>query len=259
VPEPVFHLDDDLIVPTELARGPWDPKGQHGGPVAAALARAIENCEPGEDVFVMRVVVDLLRPVPLTPLRAQAAMTRGGKRVQLVDASLFAGDELVARASAWRRRASKTDTPLVSKARPMAASPDEGSVWKPRMDGLGFWSAVEWRFVSGEFEGIGPAGGWCRLRVPLFEGEEPTPLQRTLVAADFGNGISGELDFFRYLFINVDLAVHLHRLPSGEWIGVDATTSAGNEGIGVARTTLHDTSGPIGAGAQQLYIDHRPV
>ena len=126
------------------------------------------------------------------------------------------------------------------------------------MEGSGFWSAVEWRFVSGEFEGIGPAGGWCRLRAPLFEGEEPTPLQRTLVAADFGNGISGELDFNHYLFINVDLAVHLHRLPIGEWIGVNAATSVGTEGIGVARSTLLDQTGPIGAAAQQLYIDRRP-
>lgn len=256
--EPVFRIDGDLVVPTELARGPWDPNGQHGGPVAASLARAIEGCEPEPDVFVMRMVVDLLRPVPLTPLRTEAVVRRGGKRVQLVDASLFAGDELVARAAAWRRRASTRDMPLIQKAHPMPAQPDEGVLWKPRMEGVGFWRAVEWRFVSGEFEGIGPSGGWCRLVVPLFEGEEPTPLQRTLVAADFGNGISGELDFYSYLFVNVDLGVHLHRLPHGEWIGVDAATSVGSEGLGVARTTLHDMHGPIGAGVQQLYIDHRP-
>jgi len=257
VPEPVFHLDGDLIVPTELARGPWDPNGQHGGPVAAALARAIERCEPDEDVFVMSVVVDLLRPVPLSPLRTEARLTRGGKRVQLVDAMLFDGDELVARAAAWRRRTADGSTPLIQPAASMAP-PETGHQWRPRMDGIGFWTAVEWRFVSGEFEGIGPSGGWCRLRATLFDGEEPTPLQRTLVAADFGNGISGELDFNRYLFINVDLAVHLHRLPTGEWIGVDASTTVGSQGTGVARTTLQDEKGPIGVGVQELYIDRRP-
>ena len=258
MPDPVFHLDGDVLVPTELARGPWDPNGQHGGPVAAALVRAIEGCEPEDDIFVMRMVVDLLRPVPLTPLRTEATLTRGGKRVQLVDAALLDGDELVARASAWRRRGTELGTPGSVHAVAMAAGPDAGVLWRPRMDGVGFWRAVEWRFVSGEFEGIGPSGGWCRLTAPLFDAEEPTPLQRTVVAADFGNGISAELDFFRYLFINVDLAVHLHRLPHGEWIGVDAASSVGPDGAGVARTTLHDVTGPIGGGVQQLYVDRRP-
>ena len=62
------------------------------------------------------------------------------------------------------------------------------------------------------------------MRHPLVAGEEPTPLQRVLIAADSGNGISSTLDFRRYLFINVDLTVHLHRLPAGEWVCLDAVT-----------------------------------
>ena len=62
------------------------------------------------------------------------------------------------------------------------------------------------------------------MRQPLVAGEEPSPLQRTLVTADVGNGVSAVLDFRRYLFINVDLTVHLERMPEGEWICVDAVT-----------------------------------
>ncbi len=32
---------------TELARGPWDPRHCHGGPVSALLARAVEHVETG--------------------------------------------------------------------------------------------------------------------------------------------------------------------------------------------------------------------
>ena len=73
---------------------------------------------------------------------------------------------------------------------------------------------------------------------PLVAGEEPTPLQRTLVAADVGNGISAVLDWRRYLFINVDLSVHLERLPEGEWVCVDAVTLPQPSGVGTAESVL---------------------
>ena len=47
------------------------------------------------------------------------------------------------------------------------------------------------------------------MRHPLVAGEEPSPLQRVLIAADAGNGVSAALDWRRYLFINTDLSVHL--------------------------------------------------
>ena len=75
----------------------------------------------------------------------------------------------------------------------------------------------------------GPATVWMRMDCQLVAGEEPTPLQRTLVAADVGNGISAVLDWRRYLFINVDLSVHLERMPEGEWVCVDAVTAPAAE------------------------------
>ena len=254
---PVFHLDGDLLVPTEMARGPWDPGAQHGGPVAAALARAIERCDPVEGLHVMRMTVDLLRPVPLSPLRTDARVVRGGKRVQLLDAALFDGDATVARASAWRLRVARGTTPSIETA-PVPAGPETGTLHVPHGDFLGFWTAVEWRFVAGDFTNPGPATGWCRLRTQLFDGEEPTPLQRVLIASDFGNGISGVVDFMQYVYVNVDLVVHLHRPAHGEWVCLESETSVGNGGVGVARSTLFDINGPVGGSAQQLLIDRRP-
>lgn len=253
---PVFHLDGDLLVPTELARGPWDPNAQHGGPVAASLARAVERCEPMPGLEVVRMIVEIIRPIPLSPLRTEAKVGRGGKRVQLVEASLFDGDVELARASAWRMRVADGLTPSIEPGTP-PAPPEDGRLWESWSDIPGFWSAVEWRFVVGYFSDIGPATGWCRLLTPLFDGEEPTALQRVLVAADFGNGISGTLDFMSYLYINVDLALHLHRVARGDWIALEATTSVGSGGVGVARGNLYDESGSIGGSAQQLLVEPR--
>ena len=203
------------------------------------------------------MTVDFLRPVPLAPLRVDARVTRGGKRVQLLDAALLDGDQPVARASAWRLRLGDGVAPPVERADP-PPGPESGVPHDPGNDFVGFWTAVEWRFVAGTFRDPGPATGWCRLRTTLFEDEEPTPLQRVVVAADFGNGISGELDFFHFVYVNVDLAVHLHRQLQGEWVCLDASTSVGSGGVGIARSTLYDMRGEIGAGAQQLLIDRRP-
>ena len=93
--------------------------------------------------------------------------------------------------------------------------------------------------------------------MPLVAGEEPTPLQRTLVAADVGNGISAPLDYRRYVFINVELTVHLERMPEGEWVAVDATTLPRPSGIGTAESVLSDRVGRIGRAAQTLVVNQR--
>ena len=113
---------------------------------------------------------------------------------------------------------------------------------------------MEWRSVGGGFLEPGPATVWMRMRQPLVAGEEPTPLQRALVAADVGNGISAVLDWRRYLFINVDLTVHLERMPEGEWVCVDAVTCPQPNGIGTAESVLSDQRGRIGRAVQTLLI-----
>jgi hypothetical protein len=96
-----------------------------------------------------------------------------------------------------------------------------------------------------------------RMRVPIVDGEEPTPLERVLVAADSGNGVSATLDWTRFLFVNVDLSVHLHRPLDGEWVCLDAITIPERSGIGIADTALYDERGPVGRAAQTLLVDER--
>ena len=58
-----YSLDGDVVTPSELTRGPWDPSAQHAGPPSALLARAIELCEPRERMLVGRMTVEILGPV----------------------------------------------------------------------------------------------------------------------------------------------------------------------------------------------------
>ena len=102
--------------------------------------------------------------------------------------------------------------------------------------------------------GAGDAAAWARPRIPLVPGETLSGLQRAVLIADSGNGISAALDWDRWSFVNVDLAVHLSRAVRGEWVLLDARTRYEPGGTGLATSELHDVDGAIGAGAQTLVI-----
>jgi acyl-Coa thioesterase superfamily protein/acyl-CoA thioesterase superfamily protein len=260
VPSAFYEPDGKRLVATELTRGPWDPGAQHAGPPSALLGRAIEQLPDGEGFQVGRVTFEILRSVPIAPLEVSAEILRPGKRVQMFGAELSVEGEVLMRARGWRLRTAALEIPPdVASTPPPPSFPerDEGFVFFPTGHELGYHSAMELRFASGGFLELGPAAAWLRMRNPLLAGEEPTPLQRTLVAADVGNGISAALDFREFVFINVDLTVHLERMPVGEWICVDAVTLPQRSGIGTAESVLSDRQGRIGRALQTLLISER--
>lgn len=116
--------------------------------------------------------------------------------------------------------------------------------------------AMDLRFARGAF-GTGDVMAWMRMRLPLLEGAEPWPLERTLTAADSGNGVSQRVSPLEFTFVNPDLTVTLHRPAEGEWIGMAARTDLDAGGTGLADTCLYDTRGPIGRGIQTLIVRRR--
>src|SRR5262245_497462 len=100
----LFLPDGSRFIPTDLARGPWSPDALHGGPPAALLGRCAEGVAGGGGMVVVRLAVERLRAVPVSPLSVETRLLRTGRRVQLVSASLRAGDTEVARATALRMR-----------------------------------------------------------------------------------------------------------------------------------------------------------
>jgi hypothetical protein len=93
---------------------------------------------------------------------------------------------------------------------------------------------------------------WSRPRLALVAGEETSPMCRALLVADSGRGVSAVLDARRFVFINVDLTVILHRDPVGEWLLLDAATTIGDQFPGLARTRLADQQGACGGAVQTL-------
>jgi hypothetical protein len=260
VPDAFYERDGDRFRATGLTRGPWDPGSQHAGPPSALIGREIEALDEADDFQVGRLTFEILRPVPIGPVEVEAKVVRPGRRVQMVEASLGDGEQELIRARGWRIRTGSLDLPegLTDPGEP-PPGPEHGSIpefFRTGQD-TGYHTAMEWRALSGGFLEAGPARFWMRQQVPLVAGEEPSPLQRTLVIADVGNGISAVLDPREFLFINVDLTVHLERMPEGEWICVDAVTRPRSNGIGSAESELADRGGRIGRGVQTLLFAER--
>jgi hypothetical protein len=256
----LFTIDGSTAVPSEFTRGPWDPKAMHGGPPAALLARAIEQCDPGPTPFVARLTVELLRPVPLTPLTISARALRAGKLVHWVEASLHAGDVEVAHAIGLRLRTVESSI-IAAPPIEVLAVRSTGTVidLDPQvLRGIGFWNANEITMVAGEFGGIGPGGAWIRLHTPLVEGEALTPVQRVAAAADFASGIGNPVPMTAGGAINADLTIAMHRPLAGEWVGLDARAWADAQGTGMADAVIHDAAGPIGRSIQSLLVRPAP-
>jgi hypothetical protein len=247
---------EDRWLATSHTAGPWSPDAQHGGPPSALLGRAMRRCQPREDMIFARFSCEILGAIPVGELSVTARVARPGRSVELLEATASAGGREVARAAAWRIRRTTANPvpprqpapPELADARPMAPPAE----WSD-----GYLSAVEWRPVRGSFAVPGPAAVWARARYPLVPDEEPTGFERVLTIADSGNGVSWELDLRRWMFINPELTVHLHREPVGEWICLDAQTRIAAGGIGIAESVLYDARGRVGRATQALLVAPR--
>jgi hypothetical protein len=261
-PSALFVRERGGYRPTSLSASPWSAGALHGGPPAGLLAREIEGFAGGEGFVVVRVTMELLRPVPLDRLDVSAELRRPGRNVQLVEATLRSPEHEVARATGLRIRRSEVRLPReiaqegLSYPLPAEVAPNRRG---PGPFLPGFHSdGVEHRFVRGSFTTPGPAIDWIRVKFPLVEGEPLSPLARACAAADFGNGISGLLPG-THTYINPDLTVYLHRHPEGEWICLDSVTHVHPTGIGLAESRLSDERGPIGRAVQSLIVAEKAV
>ncbi|MEX2424191.1 MAG: thioesterase family protein [Acidimicrobiia bacterium] len=260
----LFTRDGDRFVPAELTRGGWTDHHQHGSPPSGLLGRAIEEVPTAAPMQVVRFTVDLFRPVPLTPLHTTTEVIRDGRRIQVVDAALHAGDIQVGRASALKIRTADLGLdPHLGTTGAMPAGPEDLAplVWDPNNDQGRMTrfhlQGVEIRSFEDSFASYGPGRSWFRLNQALIEGETMSPFVRLAITADLSNGNAQRLDTDTWTYINADITLYAHRMPAGEWIGMTSHADQHGSGVGVVSTIVHDTTGPIGTINQAQVIDAR--
>jgi hypothetical protein len=239
--------------------GPWDPRMQHGGPPAALLVLLAERAAAAQtgrgDLTALRFAGEFVGPVPVGEVEVATRIVRAARSGVLVELSLSADGRRCLEARVWLIRTA--DTSVVAHPRTDTSVPPTAE------RGLGWsfpWAdTIEWRAESGSLVEAGPARMWTRPRMTVLDGVSLSGLQRAVLVGDSASGVSSELDWAQWSFLNVDLDVHLARAVQGDWVCIDAATQLGAEGSGLARSTLFDAVGPVGATAQTLVVAPRAL
>jgi acyl-coenzyme A thioesterase PaaI-like protein len=259
--KPLFERRGEVFVPTEHCASPWGPVTIHGGASSGLLAWALEAQIPA-GMQLARLTVDLYRPVPREPLGVAARVVRESRRLRLLEAMLYHDGREIGRASALALATAAVAIPEHARLAAQPPAPLREALERPPVIGVnaianrvgrefsaGLHTLVPLKPVSLELGG-GRGSTWVQLPVELIGGIPNSPLVRVATLADFSNGFAQLYLDAGTGFINADITLNLHRMPEGEWIGIDARTRAQPHGVAMAESELYDVRGLIGRVSQ---------
>lgn len=247
------RLSDTRYLPTAHTSGAWNIHEQHIAPAIGLLAHHIERdaAARGHGFMIGRLSYDILGTIPIDAMDARVEVLRGGRTIELVEATLLHDGRAALRARAWLLRPNATGAIAGTPIAPLPSAEsmpawDPASVWPG-----GFIQNVQVRRLD---HGPGRAQYWARALQPLLADEPVSALARAATLFDLSNGMAVRADPKDVAFPNLDLTAHLFTLPQGEWLGFDTSVSFGPQGIGLTSTVLHDMHGPIGSIGQVLTV-----
>ncbi|WP_298886836.1 thioesterase family protein [uncultured Serinicoccus sp.] len=248
-------LGEGRYAPTEHVQGAWSPDEQHVAPVIGLLLHALEHEHPREDLQWARLGVDILGFIRREEMQVTTRVLRPGRTIELLEASVEIGGRDAVRLTAWRLMSSDTAA-VAGQEHAQMPAPSELEPWHgmDHWDG-GFIASLDFRSVPGSRAGRGRT--WVRTDVALVGGrddEQASALASWVGLLDTANGTAGREAPHDWLFPNVDLTLHLHRMPEGPWVGLDTRVSWGPTGIGQTASVVHDEQGPVGTLVQALTL-----
>lgn len=245
-PAPFFSRSGSLFLPQPHAHSPWSTDMLHGRLLGGLLARAVEIEHGDPELQFARLTVDLFRNTGMVPVRVETGVVRQGRRIKVVDATAYADDQPVARASAVMLRRGEQPNGQVPSTPP----------WDmPAPDALGpapesplpfdVWYVDESGNPAKDLRIAGKRRAWARERHNLVDDEPMSPFVRAAMAGDFASPLAN-YSTTGLEFINSDYTLTLSRLPVGDLIGFESSGHISDAGVAVAECTVHDLNGPVG-------------
>ncbi|WIV42462.1 MULTISPECIES: thioesterase family protein [Glutamicibacter] len=239
------------------SQGAWNPHEQHMAPASGILAYALENFQPRADMRIARISYEIHGLIHAGEFEISTRMVRPGRTIELIEAEMTAKGRTSIVARAWR--VIQSDTSAVAGIEDKEIpGPDACSVRdiSEKWPG-GYIKSIEMR-ANDELR---PGRGFAWLRTPyvLVDTGDATALSSLVGMIDTANGVVPRVDPGEgtWIYPNVDLQIHMYRMPVGEWLGLDVQQSFGTDGIGLTSTVLHDETGPFGRAEQILTVRSR--
>lgn len=247
-----YRVEDGLYHPTSLAYSPWERGKQNGVALGGLVAFLTETVATPCPMTTARLTIDILTAAPHAPTEGRARIVREGRRIQTVEAELLVEGRAVARATALRVRIAETPVVGAFEAYP----PPETVPPKEFMPPAAFGHSMETRPVHGGLREPGRGVLWVRFGHEHVLGTPLSPLLRAAILADFGAGLGGALAP-EWSYANLDIALHMARMPEGEWLLMDAETFSAGQGVGHSDALLADRHGVFARTHQTLFIAPR--
>lgn len=245
-----YTRDGDRYVPTGLGVSPWNPRAQMGVALAGLAATALDPVPSPAPMVTARLTIDIMGAVPLEPLAADILVLREGKRMQLLSVELTHGGRIWVRATALRVRVGESPC---AETPPTRSFPDDRDIAEA-VRASPIAATVR---VQGGYPDPGPGAWWVNPTAAVVVGESLGPLAAVAMVSDYGSGVAPLVSPDAWTFANVDIGIHLTRLPRGDWLLVDATSESAGNGIGVAHARLGDRDGMFGSAHQTVFLDRR--
>ena len=255
MPESYYRaLGEESFESTIHTQGAWNDHEQHMSPVSGLLAYALENCSPRADMRLARISYDILGVIPRGTFDVRTKILRPGRTIELLEAELIAEGRAAVRATAWRLAVGSTGEVAALEDARMPGPEGLGTAFDMTQWPGDFINSLDFRAVEGLRPGRGQV--WVRTPYEMVEGAPSSDLVRLVGLVDTANGVAARVPpgGDSYMFPNVDLQIHLHRTPRGEWLGLDTRVTFGTDGIGLTSSVLHDLEGPFGRSEQILTV-----
>ena len=167
----IYRVDGNRIETSPHAAGPWDASMQHGSAPAALVVWAAEAIPTPSPMQIVRVSIDLMRPVPVAPLTLETEVLREGRKIQLCAVRLLANGVVVVRATVLKIRIDSPALPAEIADPPIdVPPPDQGAPMEPQFSGNPFVTGLSVSAVRGGFLQLGPGAIWYRMNRPIVEG-----------------------------------------------------------------------------------------
>ena len=235
------------------AQGAWNPHEQHMAPATGLLCAELEQFQPRSDMRIGRVSLDIFGLIVFGEFTITTRMIRAGKTIELMESEMQANGKTCIVARAWKMMTQ--DTTDISGLEDSAIEhPENFPIWEGMKDWPGgFIRSTETRCNTERRAGKGVV--WITNDLDMVENQLTSDFVHLMGMVDTANGIvSRQQPLKGWAFPNLDLQIHLHRLPQGKWLGIEAVQQFGNDGVGITSAVLHDVQGPFGRSEQILTL-----
>lgn len=257
------HLDNGNILShfkSQIhAQGAWNDHEQHMAPATGIMAHELEYFAAqhlAPQLRFGRISLDILGLIHAGEFEIETRIIRSGKTIELIEAEMHAQGRSCIVARAWRMLTTDTSAIAGLEDTPLSQHPEMLPEWQGMNWNGGYIRSVR---LHADERRDGKGIVWITNDLNMVDGEPVSDFVKIMGMIDTANGIVPRqgLPVQNWAFPNLDLQIHLHRLPQGSWLGLQTVQQYGSDGIGLTSSVLHDLYGPFGRSEQILTL--RPM